>query len=272
MRNTIKSAVNSLFGLAGLAVCSRETLQKSGKFDGIRGRYLRFLEDSEALLRRSLLPDLKGCPDRHELMLELIGTPSTEAFYLLNYLCKARGVAGDVCEFGVAEGATSALLANEIREIDKDLWLYDSFQGLPKPTEKDVLIHDIFNLGSMQKYAGRMACPQEMVRNRLSKIGFPMNRVHIVPGFIETNGGTHVPNKISFTYVDFDFYEPIKIVLDLVHERVTPGGFIMIDDYNFFSTGPQLATDEFVAAHGDQYRLILPEEPIVGFAILAKMK
>ena len=44
MKNTIKRAVNSLFGLAGLAVCSRDTLQKSGKFDGIRGRYLKCLE------------------------------------------------------------------------------------------------------------------------------------------------------------------------------------------------------------------------------------
>jgi O-methyltransferase len=40
--------------------------------------------------------------------------------------------------------ATSALLANEIRSTERTLWLFDSFKGLGKPSEKDLLIDDIF--------------------------------------------------------------------------------------------------------------------------------
>ncbi len=74
------------------------------------------------------------------------------------HLNRALGLDGDVCEFGVAQGATSALIANEIRGTEKDLWLFDSFEGLPKPTDHDILIDDIFNLGSIDRYQGTMAC------------------------------------------------------------------------------------------------------------------
>jgi hypothetical protein len=54
-----------------------------------------------------------------------------------------RGV-GHVCEFGVAQGATSALLASEIMgDAQRDLHLFDSFEGLPRPTAKDELKNDI---------------------------------------------------------------------------------------------------------------------------------
>jgi O-methyltransferase len=76
-------------------------------------------------------------------------------------------------------------LANEIRESKKELWLFDCFQGLPPPTEKDKVINDIFGLGSIEKYTGMMASPVESVKGRLDTIHFPRHRTHIVPGFIE---------------------------------------------------------------------------------------
>ena len=94
---------------------------------------------------------------RSELLAKLLGTQLSEAVYIINYLHRSLKLPGDVCEFGVAQGATSALLANEIRDTDKLLWLFDSFAGLPKPTEKDTLIHDIFGLGTIESTQGTMA-------------------------------------------------------------------------------------------------------------------
>lgn len=46
--------------------------------------------------------------------------------------------------------------------------------------------------------------------------------------------------------MDFDFYNPIKVALDFLH-RVTPiGAIIIVDDYDFFSTGAKKAANEFV--------------------------
>lgn len=146
---------------------------------------------------------------------------------------------GDVCEFGVAQGETSALIASEISNSSKVLHLFDSFAGLPAPTDKDQLKDDIFSLGSMDAYQGEMSCPLDMVKGRLAMIGFPESKYQIYQSFIEelvkTKNG--FPEMVSFAYVDFDFYEPIKIALEYLITSLSKGGVIMVDYYNFFSTG-----------------------------------
>ena len=209
---------------------------------------------------------------RSELLAKLLGTQLAEAVYLINYLHQSLKLPGDVCEFGVAQGATSALLANEIRHTDKLLWLFDSFAGLPKPTEKDTLIHDIFSLGTIEKYQGTMAYGVDEVLERLRSISYPLSRVKIVPGFIENTVSLgDLPDRVCFAYVDFDFYEPILIALNYLNKHLSKGGCILVDDYGFFSSGAEAAVDEFVGAHPSEYEFILPEKSAGYFVILAKV-
>jgi O-methyltransferase len=208
---------------------------------------------------------------RSELLAQLLGTQLSEAVYVINYLHQSLRLPGDVCEFGVAQGATSALLANEIRHTDKLLWLFDSFEGLPKPTKKDKLIHDIFSLGAIEKYTGTMAYGVDEVLARLRAISYPPGRVKIVPGFIEeTISRVDLPERVCFAYVDFDFYEPILITLNYLNEHLSKGGSIVVDDYGFFSSGAGTAVDEFLAAHWSEYDLVLPDKSAGHFAILCK--
>jgi hypothetical protein len=209
---------------------------------------------------------------RSELLARLLGTQLAEAVYVINYLHQSLKLPGDVCEFGIAQGATSALLANEIRDTDKLLWLFDSFAGLPKPTEKDTLIDDIFRLGTIEKYQGTMAYGVNEVLERLQAISYPLSRVKIVPGFIEnTISLGDLPGRVCFAYVDFDFYEPILVALNYLNEHLSKGGCIVVDDYGFFSSGAGAAVDEFVTAHPSQYDFILPEKSAGHFAILSKI-
>ena len=104
---------------------------------------------------------------RYNLMMHLLGTTPGQAFFILHNLHRSINISGDVAEFGVAQGATSALLAHEIINCDKRLHLFDSFKGLPKPTENDVLLDDFFELGSMDKYEGTMVESIEGVKDRL---------------------------------------------------------------------------------------------------------
>ncbi len=211
-------------------------------------------------------------PGRSELLEKLLGTHLAEAVYLLNYLHRSLTLPGDVCEFGIAQGATSALLANEIRDTGKLLWLFDSFEGLPKPTGKDTLIHDIFGLGTMEKYQGTMAYGVNEVLERLRSISYPLSRVKIVPGFIENTVALgDLPETVCFAYVDFDFYQPILIALNYLDQHLSKGGSVLVDDYGYFSSGAQAAVDEFVRAHPSRYDFILPDESAGQFAILSKI-
>lgn len=258
---------------------ARETAQRLAR----ENDELRYQVGFSTDRRRETIDELAACaadlglfsldesPRRSELLANLLGTTVSEALYIVATLSARLQRPGAVAEFGVAQGATSALIANEIRETDKELWLFDSFEGLPPPTEEDVLIDDIFNLGSMEAYAGTMASPAEEVKSRLREIDFPPERTHIVPGFIEnTLTGPGMPEQFAFAYIDLDFYLPIKTVLQVMLERLVPGGALIVDDYGHFSEGAQRAVDEFVAEHGESFEFSLPRPWAGHFAILER--
>jgi O-methyltransferase len=212
---------------------------------------------------------------RTELLARLLGTPPSEGYFIVNALAQCKNIPGDVCEFGVAQGETSALIANEIQSGKKIFHLFDSFEGLPEPTEKDQLKDDIFSLGSIEAYAGTMSCPKELVCNRLRAISFPRNRFVIHKGFIEQvlRDDPNLPQEVSFAYVDFDFYEPIKLTLDFLHRTASSGAMIVVDDYDFFSTGVKAAVDEFLAEKNSQamnYECFVPNTRYGCFAVLTR--
>ncbi|MHC4947858.1 MAG: TylF/MycF/NovP-related O-methyltransferase [Planctomycetota bacterium] len=236
-----------------------------------RARYDEVARELYGCLTALLFTDLPPDETRADLACKLLGTTVSEGLYVLDHLRRSLDLPGDICEFGVAQGATSALIANEIRATDKSLWLFDTFAGLPKPTEEDVLIDDIFNLGSMDRYEGRMAHPVVSVRRRLDAIAFPPERVQIVPGMIEdTVKHETLPERVCFAYVDFDFYSGITVALEFLDSRLPAGGHVVVDDYGFFSAGAKQAVDEFVEARADRYELTVPHEFAGHFCMLRR--
>jgi hypothetical protein len=156
------------------------------------------------------------------------------------------------------------------------LHLFDSFEGLPKPTEKDLLKDDIFGLGSMEAYAGTMSNPEALVRARLKAVGFPEERTVVHKGLIERviEENHQLPERISFAYVDFDFYEPIRIALEFLDIRTPRGAVIVVDDYDFFSTGAKTAVDEFLKERNEyekHYECFVPDKQYGCFAVLTKV-
>src|SRR5436190_11117190 len=83
----------------------------------------------EELYRRFVFPDLPSRKSREVLLNDLIGTTISEAIYIIRSLHASLRNPGDICEFGVAQGATSRLLASEIQSLpERNLWLFDSFE------------------------------------------------------------------------------------------------------------------------------------------------
>lgn len=234
-------------------------------------KYPELVREFHDALRDRLFPGLPSCEGRPALLARLLGTGISEAMYLLDQLHASLSEPGDVVEFGIAQGATSALIANEIRPTTKTLWLYDTFAGLPRPHAKDQLKDDIFGLGSIARYEGEMRCEQAEVQTRLAAIGFLESRVRLCPGLVEqTLLPGQGPSTVSFAYIDFDFYAPIKHALEYLDTHLAEGGRIVVDDYDFFSTGAKTAVDEFVAERKGRYRLELPR-PFAGhFCMLSR--
>ena len=106
------------------------------------------------------------------LLKDLLGTSLVEGIKIIESLNITNNILGDVCEFGVAQEKTSKLIAFLIQNSNKKFYLFDSFEGLPAPTKKDELKNDIFKLGKIENYKGKMAHKMEKVKNELDEIGF----------------------------------------------------------------------------------------------------
>ncbi len=221
---------------------------------------------------QQVLDPLPADAERAALIARLDGTQIPEAFYLVHALHRSLAVPGDVCELGVAGGATSALIAHELLTTDRQLWLFDSFEGLSAPTAEDELIDDVNDLGSMDAYQGVFAYPETAVRSRVAEVGFPEQRTRVVPGFVEQSlgEGRDLPEQVCFAYVDMDLDQPIQVALDFLHDRMPQGAQIMVDDHGFFSAGAQKAVDAFVEQHAGAWVLELPEVMPVPFCILSR--
>lgn len=250
-----------------------ETLEAFKMLEAMRDIHRQDAIEVEHLYRRFVFPDLPPREGRGRDLSDLIGTTVSEALYVIKNLHDGLKVPGDICEFGVAQGATSKLIAQEIMALaDRKFWLFDSFEGLPAPTKEDKLIHDIFKLGSMDKYQGTMASPESEVLGKLASVKFPSERIRVKKGWVkDTIKSGEIPAQVAFAYVDFDFYDPIKDALEFLDTRMSPGGRIVVDDYGFFSDGAQLAVDQFVKAAGPRYKFEMPL-PFAGhFCILNKV-
>jgi hypothetical protein len=229
----------------------------------------------EGILNASSRDQIEPNQVRLTLLGRLTGTPPPKAYAIAQALVRTADVGGDVCEFGVAQGETSAFIANEISQTDRHLHLFDSFEGLPPPTDQDDLQDDIFELGSIEAYAGTMAFTEEVVLSRLAAVGCPADRYTIHKGFIESLLTTerNLPERVSFAFVDLDFYEPIKVALEFLSGVVPVGGVVIVDEYGYFSTGSKKAIDEFVDRDfGSEagFDLEIPDVSFGHFAILTR--
>lgn len=202
----------------------------------------------------------------------LAGTSLLEAAYLLKSLSVAQSVTGDWCEYGVAHGRTSALLAQVMLRDrrGRQLWLYDSFEGLPRPHEKDVLLNDIFAKGSIENYEGEISIPEEYVRQELLSVSSECDYFRIQKGWITKESlESHSPEQIGFAYLDMDFYQSTYDVLEFLTKRMPAGGIALVDDYGVFSDGVRAAVQEILERFPGTFRF---EQPFSDkFAILTRI-
>lgn len=132
---------------------------------------------------------------------------------------------GDFVELGCYRGDSSILLAKLLKEAgsEKKLWVYDSFEGLPERDAKDA------SAAGEAFRAGELKVSKREVVERFKKAGV---RPIVKKGFFEDLTELDLPEKISFGFLDGDFYQSIKTSLRLATERVAKNGILVVHDYN----------------------------------------
>jgi O-methyltransferase len=137
------------------------------------------------------------------------------------------GVEGAVVEIGCHAGGTSVFFQMIIDHFDphRELHLYDSFQGMPEPGEKDAYL-----------VKGDRAAKADDVVAAFERRGLRQPFIH--PGWFEETLPTKLPDHVAMAYLDGDFYESIMVSLQEVWRRLSPNGLILIDDYADLERNP----------------------------------
>jgi hypothetical protein len=174
------------------------------------------------------------------------------------------GIPGDIVECGVWKGGSmmaAAIVLNRLDSHGRDLWLYDTYEGLPAPGEMDVDA-----LGNSASEQMRTRSPNLLptrqdgqehfayaslddVRRNMGTVAYAAGEVHFVKGLVEQTIPESVPDQIALLRLDTDFYSSTKHELEHLVPRMAPGGVLIVDDYGTW-LGAQRAVDEFLAESG----------------------
>jgi hypothetical protein len=155
----------------------------------------------------------------------------------------ADRVAGDFIETGVWRGgvciyARAVLLAHGV--IDRYVWVADSFEGLPDPGEHGHMLDK--QLG-MHRRNDVLGVPLATVRANFARYGLLDEQVCFLPGWFRDTLPDAPARQLAVMRLDGDLYESTMDALVNLYPRLSPGGFVIVDDYRI--PGCREAVEEF---------------------------
>lgn len=140
-------------------------------------------------------------------------------------------VPGDLVETGVWRGGAAILMRGVLqayRVTDRRIWLVDSFQGLPEP-DADKYPSDAGR--ALHKYNPYLGVSLEAVRENFRRYELLDDQVSFLPGWFRDTLPTAPIGRIAVLRLDGDLYESTMEVLMNLYDRVSIGGYVIIDDY-----------------------------------------
>lgn len=169
----------------------------------------------------------------------------------------ANAIPGDVVECGTWRGgsAMATLLALMESSEQRDVWLYDTFEGMTPPTDADVEYRgtkaEALLKAAEREPGGGVWCWADIedVSANVASTGYGMDRVHFVKGDILNTVPVQAPERIALLHLDTDWYESTRHELVHLFPRLSPGGVLAIDDYGHWQ-GARKAVDEYFRHHG----------------------
>ena len=176
----------------------------------------------------------------------------------------ANRIPGDFVECGVWRGGSmmaAMLTLLELGDTTRNFHLFDTFEGMSAPTDKDVMFDgqkaaDLLHNSEKKEGPGNYWCVAglEDVRQSVLSTGYPEQRIRLVKGMVEATLPAQAPAQIALLRLDTDWYESTAHELEQLYPRLSPQGVLIIDDYGHWQ-GARRAVDEYFAK--------LPVQPLL---------
>jgi len=188
---------------------------------------------------------------------------------LNNLHCLAKrvleeGIEGDFLEAGVWRGGATIFMRGLLKAYavkDRVVWVADSFCGFP-PSDKtssrsytSAELRTVTNgieAGNPEWEAAletlRAGTTREDVEMNFERYGLLDDQVRFLPGFFSDTLPSAPVKKLAILRADGDLYDSTYQILDNLYPRVSPGGYVIIDDYHSFTECRQAVHDYLSAA------------------------
>lgn len=170
----------------------------------------------------------------------------------VEYIVKAK-IPGDFVECGVYKGGSAMIMTYtllQMKEINRKIYLYDTYEGMSEPTEEDKKISSdnlaVDKWKSKQKEQHNEWCFASLreVKNNLFSTGYPQKNLVFLKGKVENTIPKIMPSKIALLRLDTDWYESTKHELKHLFPVLTRHGVLILDDYGSWA-GAKKAVDEY---------------------------
>lgn len=187
------------------------------------------------------------------------GIPDQRVFFLQAALRALEPVEGDIAECGVRHGRSTLFMASADNGR-RDIHIFDSFEGLSDPSEKDGEL-DVFKKDGKTRHFN--------IRNldRVLKRFEAYPKINVYQGWIPERFDEIADRRFVLVHVDVDLYNPTLDTLEFFWPRLNPGGMVICDDYGATDyPGAQEAMDEFFVDKRER-----PVELPSGQAIVTKL-
>ena len=241
---TLRSAAHRLRGLLRR---DRDVSEGSGAQGRDPGDFLASLTPEERELVARALPITITSPER-------LVAASDAVRHVVR-----RAVPGALVECGVWKGGSVLAMILALQHLgvsDRDIYLYDTFEGMTEPGEVDTSPYDepALDIWRRAQAAGERPWPWffnetftlEQVQTVLWDTGYPRERLHFVVGRVEDTIPAQAPEQVALLRLDTDWYDSTRHELVHLYPRVSTGGVLIVDDYGHWD-GCRKAVDEFFA-------------------------
>lgn len=180
--------------------------------------------------------------------LTMVGRQRLQNFRELVEQAIVDGVPGDIVEAGVWRGGASIMARATLvawGDVGRRVHVCDSFEGLPPP---DVERFPADEGGEFHTFP-ELAVSLEEVQANFARFGLLDEHVAFVKGWFRDTMPTFRPPAIAVLRLDGDMYESTIDPLENLYDLVSPGGWVIIDDYRLFACCQEAVAD-FAASRG----------------------
>ena len=122
---------------------------------------------------------------------------------------------------------------------ERSVWAADSFEGLPKPNTR--LFGNRAGVDLSNKDLLKVSLDE--VKENLARFGLLDDQVKFLKGwFCDTLPSAPI-KQLALLRLDGDLYESTIDALNALYHRVSPGGYVIVDDYNSWHSCKEAVND-----------------------------